>query len=74
MRYRELTVFHEEGNIFYSIKYVAGLMISRERVAKHVYYENNYQSICKELGLVVQSIVSLRSSLRGQLVKCFTTF
>ena len=24
-------------------------------------------------GLVVQSIISLRSSLRGQLVKCFTT-
>ena len=26
-----------------------------------------------ELGPVVQSIFSLRSSLRGQLVKCFTT-
>ena len=26
-----------------------------------------------ELGPVVQSIVSLTSSLRGQLVKCFTT-
>ena len=27
----------------------------------------------KHLGPVVQSIVSLTSSLRGQLVKCFTT-
>ena len=27
----------------------------------------------KHQGLVVQSIVSLTSSLRGQLVKCFTT-
>ena len=27
----------------------------------------------KNLGPVVQSIVSLTSSLRGQLVKCFTT-
>ena len=27
----------------------------------------------KKQGLVVQSIVSLTSSLRGQLVKCFTT-
>ena len=27
----------------------------------------------KELGPVVQSIVSLTSSLKGQLVKCFTT-
>ena len=27
----------------------------------------------KALGPVVQSIVSLKSSLRGQLVKCFTT-
>ena len=27
----------------------------------------------KSLGPVVQSIVSLTSSLRGQLVKCFTT-
>ena len=26
-----------------------------------------------EMGPVVQSIVSLTSSLRGQLVKCFTT-
>ena len=28
---------------------------------------------CKHLGPVVQSIVSLTSSLRGQLVKCFMT-
>ena len=28
---------------------------------------------CKVRGLVVQSIVSLTSSLRGQLVKCFMT-
>ena len=27
----------------------------------------------KDVGPVVQSIVSLTSSLRGQLVKCFTT-
>ena len=30
------------------------------------------QGLCYQ-GLVVQSIVSLTSSLRGQLVKCFTT-
>ena len=30
-------------------------------------------NICKQLGPVVQSIVSLTRSLRGQLVKCFTT-
>ena len=38
---------------------------------------NGYKliEICKtnNLGPVVQSIVSLTSSLRGQLVKCFTT-
>ena len=31
-------------------------------------------SRAKDLGPVVQSIISLTSSLRGQLVKCFTTF
>ena len=31
----------------------------------------NFSSV--ELGPVVQSIVSLKSSLRGQFVKCFTT-
>ena len=30
-------------------------------------------SVAKLLGPVVQSIVSLTSSLRGQLVKCFAT-
>ena len=29
--------------------------------------------VTEQLGPVVQSIVSLTSSLRGQLVKCFTT-
>ena len=32
-----------------------------------------YAARKKHLGLVVQSIVSLTSSLRGQLVKCFVT-
>ena len=31
------------------------------------------KSKVEDLGPVVQSIVSLTSSLRGQLVKCFTT-
>ena len=31
------------------------------------------QFVTKHLGPVVQSIVSLTSSLKGQLVKCFTT-
>ena len=34
-------------------------------------FENT--SFWEHLGPVVQSIISLRSSLRGQLVKCFTT-
>ena len=34
----------------------------------------NYMYAEDKLGPVVQSIVSLTSSLRGQLVKCFTTF
>ena len=32
-----------------------------------------FQITAQHLGPVVQSIVSLTSSLRGQLVKCFTT-
>ena len=32
-----------------------------------------YATLCSDLGPVVQSIVSLTSSLRGQLVKRFTT-
>ena len=36
----------------------------------HFYKENNFLDY---LGPVVQSIASLTSSLRGQLVKCFTT-
>ena len=46
------------------------------RVHLHVFFAvilakvNNF---CGFLGPVVQSIVSLTSSLRGQLVKCFTT-
>ena len=35
--------------------------------------QEGYELI-KVLGPVVQSIVSLTSSLRGQLFKCFTTF
>ena len=33
----------------------------------------NNESLANDLGPVVQSIVSLTSSLRGLLVKCFTT-
>ena len=34
---------------------------------------SNFEVKNKDLGSVVQSIASLTSSLRGQLVKCFTT-
>ena len=37
-----------------------------------VYFKQS-KFIYTDLGPVVQSIVSLTSSLRGQLVKCFTT-
>ena len=37
------------------------------------YYRHIQMSSVIEQGPVVQSIVSLKSSLRGQLVKCFTT-
>ena len=42
---------------------------------KHVWFDTNIDAIIwvEGLGPVVQSIVSLMSSLRGQLVKCFTT-
>ena len=33
----------------------------------------SYYADVEDLGPVVQSIVSLTSSLRGQLIKCFTT-
>ena len=50
-------------------------------VSKHGYnapptnrsYKDSLQSLLKDQGPVVQSIVSLTSSLRGQLVKCLTT-
>ena len=35
--------------------------------------KGQYPLLTGTLGPVVQSIVSLRSSLRGQLIKCFTT-
>ena len=37
------------------------------------FYSKSMRFFHKNLGPVVQSIVSLTSSLRGQLVKCFTT-
>ena len=36
-------------------------------------FKNEYNNMNEYLGPVVQSIVSLTSLLRGQLVKCFTT-
>ena len=36
-------------------------------------YNRNLMNKIKDQGPVVQSIVSLMSSLRGQLVKCFMT-
>ena len=46
-----------------------------DRDAEYSGYQANFvQTVPKHQGPVVQSIISLTSSLRGQLVKCFTTY
>ena len=67
---------HEISCLIFSENQYAADVIGALRVKS----QSNFSPDCsvstmayKHLGPVVQSIVSLTSSLRGQLVKCFTT-
>ena len=53
---------------------IGALLLQCCRLVFFCIIKSNLVAICwKELGLIVQSMVSLTSLLRGQLVKCFTT-
>ena len=65
---------------FFFISYLSLLSSSPRKTVQYLITIPRFVSlheemilIAKALGPVVQSIVSLTSSLRGQLVKCFTT-
>ena len=61
------------NNYMNAFKVSLATLIITLTLANSAYTDQTAQRATSDQGPVVQSIVSLTSSLRGQLVKCFTT-
>ena len=81
MSSRCLSLTSDSDSIFFGISFSvsSSSIVSAVKISRYYFKGSSFASFISaslpsaDQGPVVQSIVSLTSSLRGQLVKCFTT-